>query len=41
MFIDRENRIYVADSYNHRVQVFRYSVPARPANGGAQRKRSG
>jgi DNA-binding beta-propeller fold protein YncE len=35
LFVDGNNRIYVTDSYNHRVQVFRY-VPAKQVSGGTQ-----
>ena len=41
IFIDRDDMIYVADSYNRRIQIFRYlkkngTNPA--ANGTAARK---
>jgi hypothetical protein len=34
LFIDRSDRIYVADSYNHRVQVFRYYGLSKQSRGG-------
>jgi hypothetical protein len=33
LFIDHEDRIYVVDSYNQRVQVFHYFGPAKNAGG--------
>jgi len=35
LFIDRADRIYVVDSWNRRVQVFRYLVPPKAGPGGA------
>lgn len=36
LFIDREDRIFVVDSYNRRVQVFRYSGLPKTAQGRAR-----
>jgi hypothetical protein len=36
LFIDREDRIFVVDSYNRRVQVFRYFGLQKTAQGGPQ-----
>jgi hypothetical protein len=36
LFIDRGDRIYVADSYNHRVQVYRYYGLGKQSRGGMQ-----
>ena len=35
LFIDHNDRVFVVDSYNHRVQVFQYYA-VRQANGGVQ-----
>jgi len=34
LFIDRNDRIYVVDSFNRRVQVFRYARGQGQASGG-------
>jgi hypothetical protein len=31
--IDRNDRIYVVDSFNHRIEVFHYYAAAKPAGG--------
>jgi len=36
LFIDHQDHVYVVDSYNHRVQMFRYFAAGKPAAGGAQ-----
>jgi DNA-binding beta-propeller fold protein YncE len=36
LFIDRNDRVYLADSYNHRVQVFQYHALKQAAQGAAQ-----
>ena len=36
LFIDHEDHVYVVDSYNHRVQMFRYFGQGKPAAGGVQ-----
>jgi sugar lactone lactonase YvrE len=36
LFIDRNDRIYVADSLNRRVQVYHYWGLPKPGAGGAQ-----
>jgi len=36
LFIDRNDRIYVADSLNRRVQVYRYWGLPKQGAGGAQ-----
>jgi sugar lactone lactonase YvrE len=32
LFIDRDDRVYVVDSYNRRIQVFHYHGLAKPAD---------
>ena len=39
LFIDRDDRVYVVDSYNRRVQVFQYVGLKNPAKGGNAVKR--
>jgi len=36
LFIDHADRVYVVDSYNRRVQMFRYFGPGKQAAGAAQ-----
>ena len=36
LFIDRNDRVYVADSFNHRIQVFHYFGLPKQAKEGAQ-----
>jgi len=36
LFIDRDDRIFVVDSFNRRVQVFRYHGLTKTAKGGSQ-----
>jgi DNA-binding beta-propeller fold protein YncE len=36
LFIDRNDRVYLADSYNHRVQVFQYYALKQGAQGAAR-----
>jgi len=36
LFINHEDHVYVVDSYNHRVQMFRYFGLGKQAAGGAQ-----
>jgi hypothetical protein len=35
LFIDRSDRVFVVDSYNHRVQLFQYHA-LKQAKGGSQ-----
>jgi len=36
LFIDQNDRVYVADSYNHRIQIFQYhGLKAAPATTGS------
>jgi sugar lactone lactonase YvrE len=34
--IDKNDRIYVVDSFNRRIEVFHYSAAAKPADEGKQ-----
>jgi hypothetical protein len=36
LFIDHNDRIFVVDSFNRRVQVFHYYGVTKPAKGGSQ-----
>jgi len=36
LFIDQNDRIYVVDSFNRRVQIFRYYGQKKQASGGMQ-----
>jgi sugar lactone lactonase YvrE len=36
LFIDRNDRVYLADSYNHRVQMFQYHALKQSGQGAAQ-----
>jgi hypothetical protein len=36
LYIDRDDRVFVVDSYNRRVQVFHYLALKKPAVGGVQ-----
>ena len=39
LFIDHDDRIFVVDSFNRRVQVYRYYGLPKQASGGAAMKR--
>jgi DNA-binding beta-propeller fold protein YncE len=34
LFVDRSDRIYVVDSFNHRVEVFKFTTSSKPERGG-------
>jgi hypothetical protein len=36
LFIDHDDRVFVVDSFNRRVQVFRYHGLAKAAQGGSR-----
>ena len=36
LFIDHDDRVYVVDSFNRRIQVFHYFGAAKQASGGMQ-----
>jgi hypothetical protein len=36
LFIDHDDRVFVVDSFNRRVQVFHYHGLAKPAPGAGQ-----
>jgi DNA-binding beta-propeller fold protein YncE len=36
LFIDHDDRVFVVDSFNRRVQVFRYAGLKRPVQGGTR-----
>jgi sugar lactone lactonase YvrE len=36
LFIDHDDRVYVVDSFNRRVQVFHYAGLKKPVTGGTR-----
>jgi len=36
LFIDAADKVYVVDSYNHRVEIFQYFAAGKVAAGGGQ-----